>query len=409
MILKTHRKADKVILTLQGPLTISRSILIPVEQASADKLTELRYGKDQGTQRDGGEDRTRRVTKVVPLDEALGIDRLPFKMSAQLMLRCAFWAQNQCSYQAAEDVILDVLKMKINDDTIRMVTNTIGKIIFENDCLAAEKAWKQLNECKLEFSYSKPGVLYIESDGAALNTRHLNDEGSSWRENKLGAVFSSDNIKSHKNSKSGQKEHHIEKREYVSYIGDVATFKKHLLNCALKNGYGQYKTTVILSDGASWIANMAKEVFPDAVHILDFFHLCENVYTYAKYKFNFNEVAYVPWAERICDLLKKGKLEEVMTEIKGGPNYDGCVNLEHYLELHKNHINYPEYLEKGFFIGSGAIESGNKVVLQKRLKQAGMRWEVESAQYLLSIKSKVKSGLWATEVVNPVLAHYGVG
>ena len=34
---------------------------------------------------------------------------------------------------------------------------------------------------------------------------------------------------------------------------------------------GQYRETVILSDGASWIANMAKEIFPDAIHILDFF------------------------------------------------------------------------------------------------------------------------------------------
>ena len=56
---------------------------------------------------------------VFPLDDALGISRLPFKMTPALMLRCAYWAQNQCSYQAAEDVIRDTYGMKINDDTIR--------------------------------------------------------------------------------------------------------------------------------------------------------------------------------------------------------------------------------------------------------------------------------------------------
>ena len=52
----------------------------------------------------------------------------------------------------------------------------------------------------------------------------------------------------------------------------------------------------------------------------------------------------------------------------------------------------PEYKSKGYFCGSGAVESGNKVVLQKRLKQSGMRWEAETAQYLLTLKSKYESG-----------------
>jgi len=55
-----------------------------------------------------------------------------------------------------------------------------------------------------------------------------------------------------------------------------------------------------------------------------------------------------------------------------------------------------------------AISGGKKLFRshKKRLKQAGMRWEVESAQYLLSIKSKVESGLWASDVVRPVFARY---
>ena len=77
---------------------------------------------------------------------------------------------------------------------------------------------------------------------------------------------------------------------------------------------------------------MAKEIFPDAIHILDFFHLCENVYIFAKSKFNLAEKRYIPWADRICDLLKKGKIEEVMAEIKNEKKYENCVNLGHYLD-----------------------------------------------------------------------------
>ena len=37
-----------------------------------------------------------------------------------------------------------------------------------------------------------------------------------------------------------------------------------------------------------------------------------------------------------------------------------------------NKIDYKEYKEKGYFVGSGAIGSGNKIVVQRRCKQAGM-------------------------------------
>ena len=206
------------------------------------------------------------------MDDALGISDLPFKMTPELMLRCAYWAQNQCSYQAAEDVIKNTYNLSVNDDTIRLVTNFIGKLVFENDCKRTSETYQKLTSGKEKFKNNKSGVLYIEADGAALNTRHKNSEGSTWRENKLGVVYSSDNI--HRwTSKKGTKEHRIEKREYISFIGSVDEFKKHLYSTAINNGYGKYKDTVVISDGAAWIANMVTEVFPDAQHILDLFHL----------------------------------------------------------------------------------------------------------------------------------------
>lgn len=351
--------------------------------------------------------KTYHTKSVVPLDDALGLSRLPFKMSLGLMLEVAFWAQNQSSYQAAEDVLQKVYGLKINDDTVRLVTNVIGKIVFDADCKRAEEAMALYETCKLDFKKHLKGTLYIELDGAALNTRVVNDDGSSWRENKLGMVFSSNNIRYYKNARRKDKrEHKILKREYVSYLGGVESFKKHLFSCALRNGYGQYEKTVILSDGAKWIANLAAEQYPDAQHILDYFHLCENVNTYAKCLFGEDSEKWEPWADRICEMLKEGRSDEVLSELDPKKTFPNCVNLSHYIKLHKNHIDYPKYLAEGWFIGSGAIESGNKVVLQKRLKQAGMRWDGETAQYLLALRAKQESELW-NEVVETVTAFYG--
>lgn len=74
------------------------------------------------------------------------------------------------------------------------------------------------------------------------------------------------------------------------------------------------------------------------------------------------------------------------------------VNLFHYIESNLDRINYTEYKEKGYIIGSGMIEGGNRVVLQKRLKQSGMRWNSENAQCLLSLRNKEASRRWIEEV-----------
>lgn len=326
-------------------------------------------------------------------------------MTAAMMLRCAYWAQNQCSYQAAEEAIEKSLGISVNDDTIRLVTNYIGRLVFLEDCRRAEETMTEYDAGNLSYCRTKEGTIYIEVDGAALNTRHKNDEGSTWRENKLGVMFSTDYIHFWKNKRK-ERVHQIQQREYISYVGGVEEFKKHVFTCAVRNGYGSYKNAVILSDGAAWIANMAEELFPDAQHILDYFHLCENVHSFGRIKFRMDEEKYRSWSKEICEKLKAGKWKEVLENLDPEERYENCVNLYHYICTNQEHINYPEYESKGYFIGSGAIESGNKVVLQKRLKQAGMRWEPETAQYILTLKSKQESNLWEKDVVQLVYKKF---
>jgi hypothetical protein len=344
---------------------------------------------------------------VAPLDCYLGLAGLPFKITPAAMLRIAYWAQNQCSYQRAEDAISEISRIKVNDDTVRLVANFVGDVVFGNDSQKADEAFAALDSGKLHFPKDRDGVLYIQTDGTALNTRLKDETGSTWRENKLGEVFSSKDIH-YWTDKKGKRQHRILKKEYVSYIGTASEFKKHLFACALRGGYGRFKETVLLSDGAAWIRNMAEELFPDAQHILDFFHLCENVNTYAKHIFNMDEPKYKAWAKDICDRLKTSGYRDVLTELEPFRNkkpHNCPVNLYGYISNNINNIDYASYEKKGYFIGSGAIESGNKIVLQDRLKRAGMRWNTATAQAMLTLKSKVESNLWSLDVEKPFLSH----
>ena len=149
-------------------------------------------------------------------------------------------------------------------------------------------------------------------------------------------------------------------------------------------------------------------MFPDAVQILDLYHLCENTYAYAKAIFKSDEAKYKSWAEEIIDKLKENEKNEVLKIVGKYKNRKlpkGVVNLYTYLENNFERIDYKTYIEKGYYVGSGAIESGNKVVLQKRMKLAGMRWDELSAQYLLSLRAKFESGLWDSSVVKRILTY----
>lgn len=367
----------------------ARYVLRPANAESAKRLFETENRKT-----------------VVPLDSALGIDGIPFKMTISIMLDIAYWAIKLDSYQEAEDFFKRCHDIQISDDSIREVVNCIGKIVFKDDCLAAQKCKNDFEARRVsDIQFKKKGILYLQTDGAALNTRTRDQNDSSWRENKLGVAFSDDNIQYWK-GKKGESMHRILKREYISLIGSAQDFKFYFLALALRNGYGSYEKTVIISDGATWIRNMKDELFPDAQHILDLFHLKENVYGFAKEIFKNDDAKYVPWAENMCRKLENGRWKEALKKLepyKNMPAKPGIVNLYTYIYNNRDNIDYPAYKEAGMFVGSGAIESGNKTVLQKRLKLPGMRWNIDTAQYVVALRAKLESGLWDSYVVPLVI------
>jgi precorrin isomerase len=57
-------------------------------------------------------------------------------------------------------------------------------------------------------------------------------------------------------------------------------------------------------------------------------------------------------------------------------------------------MDYAAFRQAGYPIGSGAIESGCKTVVQARMKQAGMRWSRQDAQAMLALRCLLLSDHW---------------
>jgi hypothetical protein len=328
-----------------------------------------------------------------PLDERLGLSGLPHKMTKEFMLEAAFYGQSQSSFADASAMLKRAMGIEINKETMRDITEAIGRKVFAADTARAFHLKNHMHEIDTS-EEKKDMTLYIMTDGAAVNTRVEDENGSTWRENKTVIAFTNRDIIKRKDGGNS-----IINKEYAAFIGSAEDFKGYVLNVAVKAGYGQIENVVIIADGAQWIRNMANELFPDAVQILDLYHLKENIYTYAKHKFSQDEKKYVPWAETLIDKIEKGETDNMLGIFPKEETLPaGVVNLRTYLKNNIDRINYPEYKRNGYFVGSGAIESANKVVVQRRLKQAGMRWSVDGAQALLSLRAKVESNLWEHEV-----------
>jgi hypothetical protein len=352
-------------------------------------------------QRDGTEGTAQRNREILPLDEYLQIAGLPFKMSPEMMAETAFFGVHESSFASAEQMMRKYLPARISDTLIREVTEYVGRKVYEEDTRRACPIEQTMD--KIPDKPERKGILYIMVDGAAINTRLKDEQGSSWRENKLGLVFSSADLRTRKDGVT----HDILKKEYIPCLGSAEQFKGYLLECAVRNGYGRYEKTILLSDGASWIRNMGEELFPDALRILDFYHLAENIYSFGKYLFQGDVKQYTPWAEELIALVRNSQGEEALRRLegyKGKAVPAGVVNLYTYLEHNKHKIDYAEYKRQGYYIGSGPIESGNKTVVQKRCKQAGMRWNEANAQEMVTLKAKEESGIWGASVRDFIMA-----
>jgi hypothetical protein len=298
------------------------------------------------------------------------------------------------SFERASEALKKLNKVEVSPTQMQIVSEEVGKKVFDKQKEAANKAYRKPEEAAPQGlpKDRKEGVLYILTDGLQVNTRIEDENGSTWREMKIGLVFYDRDI-----IRRGNNSHMIAKKEYVTYFGSVNEFKKMLFDAAARAGYGKIKKVVVIGDGVQWIWNMCEELFPDAEQILDFYHLSKNVNDYAKFLYTEDEVTRKRWVKQVLDAVEEGRVSDavqLVEEKKVDKIPESIVNLHTYINNNKSRINYKTYKDKGYFIGSGAIESTAKNVIQQRMKQSGMRWSINGGQYIAALRAKHKSNLW---------------
>ena len=413
-MLSRDKRIQRSILTTEGYQQFSRYRMFAVDSEeyphSVERCKEL-FGS----------------TSIYPKDIFMGIDSLPFKVTVDAALRIARYGATSTSYAEAAARLEEAFGYDLSDNQVREITDYIGDIVLADDIQQKEERLasydpKDARIAKRGRRPKKGFVLYCEVDGAMFNSRRNKEETealrkagkSNWTENKLAVVFRSDElIETSELNEDGSSVKRLGKREYIGTTQGVEEFRHRLVSLMLKNGMKDASDVVLLSDGAPWIRKTREQFFPKATQILDLFHLKENVMKFAVHLNGSDKSKYYPWWETVCGLLENGKWRDVLAlaevaEYKDTKDTPGGVpNLYHYIWNNREFIDYPSYKARGYFVGSGAIESGNKTVMQERIKLTGMRWYLESAEKLMALRAKLKSDLWEKEVVPMVRREYG--
>src|SRR6266567_2670516 len=243
-------------------------------------------------------------------------------------------------------------------------------------------------------------TLVVEADGvmARYRDRHLDGtliEGD-WHEIKLGLVGA---------WQDGQ----LVDPSYVAARETAASFAPRLGTEAARRGAldivgwrglgtdggGQeavLRRVVVIGDGAKWIWEHVATIFgSERVEILDWYHCAQHVWAIGNAVYGVGTTETAAWVDQAKDLIwERGPADllALLATLQASTEEGRKVLATErgYFRANAQRIHYPTYRELGLPIGSGAVESAAKHLVQQRMKRAGMRWSDLGARAILHLR-----------------------
>ena len=258
---------------------------------------------------------------------------------------------------------------------------------------AAYVAWQTAEVARIERELPAPPVgpaqLFMSVDGA-----HIPLVGGDWAEVKtlvLGVVQPPKIVKGE--TVIGTTEH-----SYFSRLTDSDTFQRLALVETQRRGVETAGQVGFVTDGSEWLQKFADHHRADAVRILDFPHAGEHIAAVGQASLGEGSREAQSWLKTQLHELKHTGPGQVVAEVQRlvaaqPESADAATHLA-YLEKRTAHMQYPTFLAAGWPIGDGVVESGNKLVVEARLKGSGMHWARPHVDPMLALRNIVCSDRW---------------
>jgi len=337
-------------------------------------------------------------TGTYPVLEALGIaDRATPALRSEVARQTVRNASFAEARQALED-----RGISMNEKTVRRLALGVGSEALDQRQARLEAA----RQGQIESDELAGKRIVVSTDGGRIRIREGGDRGrkgkkgrrryrTPWREPKLVAVYVIDD--------KGRKVRELPML-YDGTLGDAdATFE--ILAAELKlRGAADAKEIILTADGARWIWNraddLAKALGLDPkriVKVADFYHAVEHLTKVAELCASWTDLRRKRWIRRMRRHLKAGHVDAVLQAIRSlcrGRNAAKIRTELDYFEDRRDLMRYGAFRRRGIPLGSGAVESAIRRVVNLRLKGPSIFWQGPNAERMLHMRAYFKAGRW---------------
>ena len=315
-----------------------------------------------------------------PLDKQLGF--CAGSISAGLdellaLLGCQF------SFAHSAEMVKQLTLVEVSPNRCRRSTEELGQLVAEDEEQMRQQVGEQATLDLPVVDKEPIDPLYISADGVTVHTRE-----TAWREQCVGAVYTAKRTFAHNSEIRSQA------ISYTTELGSRPKFSQHLWLETHRRGVQKAKTLVFIGDGAQWLWEMAHDLFPEAIQILDWYHATAYLWAVAR-ELHKEEQAARQWIDPYLAHLAQSNLTLVLNPLRqladSSPAARSAIT---YFTNNQARMDYARYRKLNLQIGSGTIESACKHLIDARLKQAGMRWNLQNARCLAKLRARFKSHRW---------------
>ena len=315
---------------------------------------------------------------IFPLDKQLGLNRSVYspEMAKQMV-----WLSGLLPYDQCEQVFARIGERMIPASSIWRQTQRQGERI-------TQQVRKQREQVSIEL-VKLPDAIHdhdqrkgVTMDGGMVNIRQ-----QGWRELKVGAIFDIEQRLERDPQTQVLIEYaHARQTHYTAAFGGKEVFAQAFWALAVEQDIPTAKESCVCADGAAWIWSIADEYFPVSRQIVDWFHAVQHLAQAASSRYPDDEPKRQRWFKLQRERLYRGNVEAVMTTLEKA----GLSGEMGYFREHQRRMQYLEFREEGYPIGSGTVESGVKQFKQ-RLTGPGMRWDPQAAERMVILRAAVLS------------------
>ncbi|MBI3910823.1 MAG: ISKra4 family transposase, partial [Armatimonadetes bacterium] len=286
----------------------------------------------------------------------------------------------------AAEMLAAFTGVQVSDDVAQARTETAGAAQ-----VALQTAEVERLEREAPAAPPGPDQQYLSADGAFVPL-----VGGEWAEVKSVVIGEVGEPVQEK----GEWVVHTRHLSYFSRLADAETFDHLALVETHRRGVENAGQVAAVLDGAEWLQGFVDWHRPDAVRILDFPHASGYVSQIGQAQFGADSPDLAAWLQTELHQLKHQGPEGVLAELRDlVAEHPQAEALElpkalAYLEKRQAQMQYPLFQAQGWPLASGATESGNKRVVEARLKGAGMHWARAHVDPMLALRNVACNDRW---------------